>query len=337
MSARSRLADAGRRIILTLTIAAVSASIAWVCGGIRQLPSDFEHVPVAARFLLHGINPYTAIGPRGLFRFDFPLLYPLPAVVATIPLAGLPARWAETIFLGLGAGALAWALTRRRLANPQLCVFASFAFLTIAANVQWSLLLTAAALLPGLGVLLACKPTLGLALFAAYPSRRTAIAAGLFGLATVVIWPWWVAAWLTTIRTQTHLIAPVTLLTAGGPLVLLALARWRRPEARLLVALACVPHSPVLYETIALFLIVETWTEGALLVALTTGLFLLQGQCGPGMDFHAWLRHAAQWQVAVVYLPCLLLILRRPNAAPVTVADQDAETVVRGDAHVLAA
>jgi hypothetical protein len=43
---------------------------------------------------------------------------------------------------------------------------------------QWSLLLTGAALVPAVGFLLVAKPTIGLALFAAFPhwNRRSAAA-----------------------------------------------------------------------------------------------------------------------------------------------------------------
>ena len=63
--------------------------------------------------------------------------------------------------------------------------------------------------------------------------------------------------------------APVTYVTAGGPLILLALLRWRRPEARLLVALGCIPHTTMLYEALPLFLVARRWQEGVLLAALS--------------------------------------------------------------------
>ena len=53
----------------------------------------------------------------------------------------------DALFIGVGAGLLAWALTRRTLANPQLWVFASFPMMVAAQTVQWSPYLTAAALI----------------------------------------------------------------------------------------------------------------------------------------------------------------------------------------------
>jgi hypothetical protein len=310
-----------RRMMLALAITLPMAYDTWSTGAGRPFPSDFGQVWAAARVLLAGGNPYHAIGPQGAFHFGFPLLYPLPAAVAMLPLAWCSAQAADAIFVGVGTFALIWALTRRTLWNPQLCVVASYAFLTAQGNVQWSPVLTAAALTPGLGWLLACKPTVGLAFLTAYPSKRALISAAGFGGLTILLWPWWVPSWLAVVQGQTHILAPVTLVTAGGPLILLALLKWRRPEARLLVALACVPHTPVLYETVALFLIVDTWREGVLLSALTVLLWHLQPPCAWGLttsEFAAWVTAGARWQVMVMYLPCLLMVLRRPNVWPAT-------------------
>jgi hypothetical protein len=334
-----RLAGLRRRapaVLFALAIGGLGASLAWISATTHAGASDFGCVWAAARFLRQGVNPYAAIGPHRLFDFDFPLLYPLTAVVATLPLAGLSARWADAVFFGASAGLLVWALTRQRTTlNPQLCVLGSFAFLSAAANVQWSPLMTAAALLPGLGWLLACKPTNALVLLTAYPSRRTVLGAAAFAALTMLIWPWWVPAWLTAIHGQVQILAPVTLWRAGGPLLLLALTKWRRPEARLLAALACVPHTLCLYEAVPLFLLVTTWTEGLTLTALTFVVGALQFPAHQGdLSFAAWTLVRGQWQVLLVYLPCLLMILRRPNVAPITAAEA---TVRAGDEHDLAA
>jgi hypothetical protein len=53
---------------------------------------------------------------------------------------------------------------------------------------------------------------------------------------------------------------------AGGFVALLGLFRWRRPEARLLVALACVPQTMLLYEALPPFLIPRTIGEVVVLL-----------------------------------------------------------------------
>jgi len=278
----------------------------------RPAPSDFTQLWEAARMLLRGENPYALIGPGGSFDYPFPLFYPLPAVVGAMPFAWAPLRLADALFAGTGAALLAWALTRRTFANPQLLVFASFAMMVTAQNVQWSPLLMAAALTPSLGFLFACKPSIGLAMIAAYPSRAGVLAAGAFALITIAVWPGWITAWLAALPSATHMAAPVT--QWGGPLILLALLRWRRPEARLLVALACVPQTPVLYEVVPLFLLVQTFREGTLLVVLT-GLAgkVIETVAADVADYHAWMAISGQWIVWLVYLPCTVMVLRRPN------------------------
>jgi hypothetical protein len=228
-----------------------------------------------------------------------------------MPFAWASTRVADALFIGFGAAVLAWALTRRTLANPQLWVFASFAMMVSAQTVQWSPLLTAAALTPCLGFLFAVKPSIGLALLAAYPSRAAIYGAAAFGLLTILIWPFWLPAWLANLPSLTHMIAPVTLW--GGPLILLALLKWRRAEARLLVALACMPQTPVLYEVVPLFLLVRNLREAALLIILTGVMGKIVVATLSATHYNAWMTGNAQWMVWLVYLPCTALVLLRPN------------------------
>jgi hypothetical protein len=306
-----RNTDRRDRLVVTGLMAALAALLTTR----RPGPSDFGQVWAGARFLLQGYDPYTMIGPGRAFEWDFPLYYPLPALLIGIPFAWLPLWLADATFAAVGAGVLAWTISGARERRAQFLVFVSFAFVVAAATAQWSLLLTAAALTPALGWLLACKPTLGLAYLTAWPSGRSIVGAAVFGLITVAIWPWWVSAWLSVLSTAHHILAPVTV--AGGPIVLIALLKWRRPEARLLVALACVPHTPVVYEAVPLFLVVERPWEGVVLAALSVVTHLLQLQSGIGAaDYAAWTLTRAQWQMWLLYLPCLLFVMRRPNIAP---------------------
>ena len=98
-----------------------------------------------------------------------------------------------------------------------------------------------------------------------------------FTVVTLVLWPWWPREWLAQLSTVTHMSAPVT--RWGGPLLLLAALRWRRPEARLLLGLSCIPQTPVVYEAVPLFLLVTTLREGVALLVVTVllGLVLPDG------------------------------------------------------------
>ena len=103
------------------------------------------------------------------------------------------------------------------------------------------------------------------------------------------------------------------LITPLGPLLLLALLRWRRPEARLLVALACVPQTLILYMTVPLFLIPGTLGESALLAALSwvaqATTFTMPHQ-PPHPSFYT----DSAWVIVMfLYVPCLIMVLRRRN------------------------
>jgi hypothetical protein len=277
----------------------------------RPKPSDFTQPWAAARILAHGQNPYELIGPGRAFEHQWPLVYPATAAVVAMPFAWAPPRLADALFIGCGAALLAWALTCRTLANPQLWVFASFPMMVAAQNVQWSPWLTAAVVMPAFGFLLAAKPSIGLAMLTAYPSRAALLGSAIFALLTIAIWPWWVSAWIAALPSLTHMSAPVT--RWGGPLILLALLKWRRPEARLLAALACIPQTPVLYEVVPLFLLVRTFREAALLVVLTGVAGRIVNAIAVGADYHTWMAINGQWMVWLVYMPCTAMILLRPN------------------------
>ena len=278
-------------------------------------PSDFSQPWLAGRLLLDGKNPYQEIGPNGPVRHQFPLIYPLPAAVVAMPFTRLPARTADVVFVGAGAALLAWILTRKTLRNPQLLMFVSVPMLVAAQTVQWSPWFTAATALPSLGFVYAAKPSVATAYLIAYPSRAAFIGAFGITLLTVLIWPWWVHAWLSGLQAATHMSAPVV--RFGGPLLLLALIRWRRPEARLLVALACVPQTPVAYEALPLFLLVRTIDEGLLLL-VPAMLLPIVNPAGAG-SYEQWMSTNGRWMIWLIYLPALLIILRRPNVG----ADDD--------------
>ena len=278
-------------------------------------PSDFTQLWAGARVLLAGGNPYAAVGPGRAYEWNFPLLYPLPAVLAAVPFSLLPLRLADPLFVAAGAGALAWALTRERLDNPRLLLFASAAYLFALQTSQWSPLLTAAALQPTLGFLLACKPTLAIALLVAFPSRRSVLAAMVFFGGSILLFPWWPLEWLRQLPAAHHM-APQAL-SFRGALLLLALWRWREPKARLLVAMGCVPHTPLLYEALPLFLIPRTAVQASVLCALSVIVGVGARSQAPFATFDEWASASRAWIGWLLYLPCLAMVLfdRTPDRA----------------------
>lgn len=305
------------RLAIALLCGLVAGSYAQFGAGHWAKPRDFGQVLYAAHAVLSGHDPYQLIGPHLAYDWGCPLLYPLPAVVATTPLTFVSGPLAHGLFFTLAAGTFAWALMED--GYSPLLGFGSASMLFAAEVVQWSPLLAAGLVVAPLSALWIAKPTIGAALFASRPDRwRWAIGGGL-ALAAIafLVQPGWLAHWLHAARRPCDPVTPYTapVLVPGGVLALLCLLRWRRPEARLVAALACVPQTLLLYETIPLFLVPRTIRESGLLTALSwLGLSWLLHQ-HPTSAAHR-LTLSGQMIVLCFYLPCTAMVLTRPNEAP---------------------
>lgn len=313
---------AQHRALTAAVVALVTFQLHQVGASLEGYRGDFDQVWHASRAVLRGVDPYSVVGPGLEYSMGFPLYYPMPALVAALPLALLPLALARSLFVTLSAGLLAWGITRE--GPGRLWIFASGAFLGAVAGTQWSPLLTAALLVPLLAPLTVVKPNLAVAFGAAGPERRyyvAAIAGGsLLVGASFLLDPGWIAAWLSALRGAPHFTPPILL--PGGFLVLAALFRWRRAEARLIVAMACIPHTTLPYETLPLLLVPRGWKEGATLATLSFVHFVLQfpldvrlptGDPGAMAAFADWTRTMGSLGVALVYLPATLMVLRRRN------------------------
>ena len=279
--------------------------------------SDFDQVWGAARALVAGDNPYEAVGPGRQYPWRWPLYYPLPAVILATPLAPLPVVAARAVFAGVSAALLAWAITRDGFARWPL--FLSISFVTAIELTQWSPLLTAAMLMPSLGWLAVTKPNLGAVMAAHAESNRTLfiLVGGSLALLVVsfAVQPGWVGDWLEKVRSAPHFKAPVV--RPFGVVLLLALLRWRRPEARLLAALALVPQTPTFYDHVFVFAVARTFRESLALTVCTFVVFFVIGFNAPLPSFDAWGDLLARATVYLIYLPALVMVLRRPNTGHV--------------------
>jgi SAM-dependent methyltransferase len=291
---------------------ATALALAWAAASLRMgrsIPADSLVFWTAGRALLHGGDPYTAVAGLGT---GYPLFYPISAIVLVAPLAWLPWPLFHVVSMGLSGFAFGWAAERYGRGLMAAALSAGFAEAMVEG--QWSPLLTAAAVIPTLGFVWGAKPSVGAALFAGFPSRRALLGAAVLLAVGTILRPTWLPAWLAALEQSNH-VAPV--LRPGGLLLLLALIRWRRPEARVLAALALVPQTTVLYETVPLFLIPATPREGyALALASYVAAFLQTWAVPPGaVSLTASV--AARWPIVavLVWLPALVLVLRRPNSA----------------------
>jgi hypothetical protein len=268
--------------------------------------SDWDPTWAATEALLRGESPYAAIQVPPWPNW---LLYPLPALLFTAPFTFVPLPLARGIFAAVGAAAFTWVVTRQ--GRWTLYFVLSGAMLWSWVDVQWPPLLIAAALTPAFSWILAVKPTVGFALWAAYPNRMAIIGGLLFVGLSFLVWPGWIPEWLDSVSRTPH--AP-HLYRPGGFLLLLGLLRWRRPEGRLLSCLGVIPQTTALYETLPLALLCRNRPEAAAFASLTMLAHLLfhlgpQGPWPVGAEYQWWVL------LILVYLPAILVVLRRPNEA----------------------
>jgi hypothetical protein len=322
----------GRELIAAIAIGLVVGYLVWVGEGPPSPPrTDWDYFWVAARALVHGQDPYAGVAAEvAAGRLDVPLYYPATAPLVLAPLGALPRRLAFSLWAGGGIGLLAFALARQ--GRWRLWGLLSAPVLVATFQGQWSTWLTAGAMLPWLSFVWAAKPSIGLALFAGWPSRRAAVGAALVVLLSLIVVPGWIGEWLEVIRGTPHYLAPVQ--RPWGFLLLLAFLRWRRPEARMLGALALIPHTTNPYDMVPLLLIPQTRLElaafmglGYVAQALIEAPLRVPPYDPPDLAVR-WL--AINWGtfLVLIYLPCLLMVLRQRQDEPVPSSVES-----QGDTH----
>ena len=299
------------RLLVAFTAAAWGGLLALAFMMRRGFYPDFLAFWYAARAFLHGLDPY-AVTPGGAPYFvDDRFFYPFPSVLAVVPFTPFALPVAGALFFATSSGLLAFALSRDGYAR--LTLFLSFPYIMAASLGQWAPLVMAAVLLPGLGFLAVCKPNIGVALALARPTRAAVYGGAAVLVASLVFDVHWPMKWIANLRTmQGH---PPPLFTIAGVVLIAALLRWRREDARLVLAMAAVPQLPMFADQLPLMLVARTRVEGMVLALLghIGGLLWLETRT-PGAHPSA---NAAIWVLAFAYYPALVLVLRRPNEGSV--------------------
>lgn len=274
-------------------------------------PGDFGLSWFGARAMLSERNPYALVGPGLAYDWPWPLVYPGTAFVVALPLAHVKLLAANLAFVFVSSALLAYSVTEDGWSR--LPLFGSSAFIVAAGAAQWSPLFTAALGIPVLAFFFAAKPTIGLALCLARP-RELAIPALVGGIiitgVSLFLFPAWPALWLRQLHYATQMAPPF--LRPGGFFILLALLRWNRPEARLLIALAVIPQVGSWYEALPVFAVTRTYKETmGLSIASLIG-FHLGGRIPASLDETQINQAIGGLMVAFVYLPAIIIILNRP-------------------------
>lgn len=278
-------------------------------------PTDFDQWYHAARAMWQGLSPYNAVGPTRAFQWDWPLNYPLSTVLLAAPLAVFSLPVARVLFATLGGAVLGFAIGRDGF--RRLGLVCSAAFLIAVSRNQWSPYYTAAFFVPSAVLFLVAKPNMAVAFVAAISNwrqlQRVIIVLVVVAGISMIVRPGWPREWQSALQEMSFIVAPI--MRPGGWLCALALLKWRRPEARLFLALMCVPQTPSLYDLLPLFVVTTTVRQVSVLALLTHVLFLYIVMSGPFSSFNEYAYALGNTATFVVYLPVLFMILRRPNVA----------------------
>jgi hypothetical protein len=281
-----------------------------------RVADDFTWHWLGARALIEGKDPYVVVQAGGQYDLIAPYIYPLTTAILIVPFAlFLSPIIAAAVFVGLSTTLLAWGLTRD--GYQRLPLFLSIPFLWAAGSGQFSPILAASALIPALGWLAPIKPQLGLATLAYRPSRAALAGSVAFVGVAFMVNPNWITEWRESLTRRVPGIYWMPVTVFGGPLLLLAISRWRRPEGRLLLILSLAPQLFLFYDQLLLWLIPRTLRESVLLSAMSVVALFLGNQRLSVNPVTMVVSSYAPIIIALLYLPCLIMLLRRPNEGEV--------------------
>ena len=209
------------RFLISLAIGSGACLYCWILLTRLHLGAgDFSWAISAAQDLLAGVNPYAN-----------PLqLYPLTAAFFGLPFVRFPPELAASLFFGLSSGLLSFGLTRD--GYHRLVVFFAYPYWAALLTAQWTPLIMASAFFPLLLPATMAKPQIGLPVFLTHVSKRGVLACLALGLLTLMVMPKWPLLWMEQLGHYDHFF-PV--LVVPGPLLLLALLRYRDRGAMLLL------------------------------------------------------------------------------------------------------
>jgi hypothetical protein len=292
------------RICISAAIGVASAAYCYfLLLHFRQGAGDFGWAIHAARRLLAGQNPY-----------DTPLeQYPLTAAIFALPFVSLRSEVAGALFYGLSSALLAFGLTR--YGYHRLFVFLAYPYWGGLLAVQWSTLTFASAFFPLLLPATMGKPQIGLPVALTNLSRRGVVACLAVLLTTLIAMPHWPQLWMGQLNNYEHFFP---LLILPGPLLALALWRYRDKDAWFLVLTALMPQR-WFFDPFILWLIPRSRRE----ILFTAGL-----SWGAGVWRWYHIPHSfvevGRSSVIFIYLPMLaVILLRQFDRAELTGATSD--------------
>ncbi|MFZ0774192.1 MAG: hypothetical protein WCA49_00360 [Candidatus Sulfotelmatobacter sp.] len=286
----------GKRITISALVGAASGIFCWfLLQHLHQNAGDFRWAIHLAQRLMAHQNPY-----------DTPFeQYPLPAALFALPLLRLQPEVAAGLFYGISSALLAFGLTRENYGR--LRIFLAYPFWAGVLTAQWSTIIAASAFFPILLPATMMKPQVGLPVFLTRLTRRGVLACVLLAGLSLGVLPQWPRLWLGQAHNYEHFIP---LLVFPGPLLLLALLRYRDRDAWLLLLAALMPQR-WFFDSFTLWLIPRSRRE-----ILPTAL--LSWGAGIWRWYHlpASFTEVGRLAVIFLYLPMLAVVLLRSSSAP---------------------
>jgi len=289
------------RITVSTLVGLVGGTFCWfVLKRLHQNAGDFQWALHLAERLVARRNPY-----------DTPLeQYPLPSAFLALPFLRIAPELAAGLFYGISSALLAFGLTRHNYGR--LRIFLAYPYWAGAITAQWSTIIAASAFFPTLLPATMMKPQVGLPVFLTRLTRRGLVACVLVGALSLIIMPQWPRLWLGQTGNYQHFIP---LLVLPGPLLLLALLRYRDRDAWLLLFAAIMPQR-WFFDSFILWLIPKSRREILPTVLLSWGAGILRWYHQP-----ATFTQVGRWAVIFLYLPMLAVLLLRNPAEPAPAAD----------------
>lgn len=230
--------------------------------------------------------------------------YPVTAGIFAFPFLRFTPEAAGAIFYGLSSAALALGLTKH--GYSRLLIFLAYPYWIGLLTVQWSTAITAGAFFPLLLPLTMAKPQVGLPVFLTRFSRRGFWACAVIAALSLIVVPSWPRLWIGQMQYYQHFFA---ILVLPGPLILLALLRYRDRDAWLLLLSSLMPQR-WFFDSFILWLIPRTKRQ-ILITVIFSWCAGLWRSYHPPTSFV----EVGRWIVLSTYLPMLLIVLlREPRA-----------------------
>ena len=289
------------RILLTVFIVFVVFLSSIYISGLTGIESgDLSYSLKLAQDWLAGKNPYL---PFEQYTDSTAVPYPFTAALLTVPLLWLPDKISGATFSAIGAGLLAW-LVLLNGRNWRLMMFASWPFVNSVMFAQWSPYIVSMFFTPNLLPFLFVKPQIALPfVLTQKPSRIGLILAFILVAASVALYPSWPLDWIKSLHN--YIGAPPLLVLPLGPILLLALIRYREKRSWLLLLMALMPQR-MIYDQLGVLFVAENRKQMFFLVLwswITLPVLVYFG----GWYYVPW--GWKNWVLIGSYLPALIVLL----------------------------